>query len=233
MDLNSLRKDLAKFARRDKAKFLPGFFQIGREGYPKEDVFLGTSVPDCRKVAGKYKDLSLEDLQKLLRSKIHEERHVALMILVGQFKNNPDEVFKLYLKNMEFIDNWDLVDLSAPKIVGQYLINEPRDILYKLAGSKDIWERRIAIISTYTFIKAGKLSDTIKISEKLLGDKHDLIHKAVGWMLRELGKKDQDLLAKFLKDNYCKIPRTTLRYAIEKFPEKVRKDFLTGQFLEP
>lgn len=181
-------------------------------------------------VAGKYKDLTLEELQELLESEIHEERLVALMILTGKFQEDPQTAFKFYLKNTKYIDNWDLVDLSCYKIVGQYLLDKPREILYKLAASKNIWERRIAIVSTYTFIKAGEFEDTIKISEKLLGDKHDLIHKAVGWMLRELGKKDEGLLVKFLKDNYPKLPRTTLRYAIEKFPEKIRKNYLMGKF---
>lgn len=230
MDLEILRKDLRKFARSDKAKFLPGFFQIGREGYPKKDIFIGAAVPNCRLVAKKYKDLTLNDSQILLQSECHEERLTALMILVSQFKNNPKETFEFYLKNTKYIDNWDLVDLSCSKIVGQYLLDKPRDILYKLTLSKNIWERRIAIISTYTFIKLGQLEDTIKISEKLLGDKHDLIHKAVGWMLREIGKKNESLLVKFLKKNYSLLSRTTLRYAIERFPENIRKGYLQGNF---
>ncbi len=228
--MNSLQKELRKFAKREKAKFLPGFFQIGRDSYPKQDRFLGVSVPNCRTIAGEYKDLSLEQLEELLKTGYHEERLVALMILVNQFKNVPDVVCKLYLKNTKYINNWDLVDLSCYKIVGQYLTDRPRNILYKLAKSKDIWERRIAIVSTYTFIKMGQLEDTIKISEKLLGDRHDLIHKAVGWMLRELGKKDEKLLVSFLKKNYSKLPRTTLRYAIEKFPENIRRNYLQGNF---
>ncbi len=209
----SLKKDLGKFARKDKARFL-----------------LGASVPNCRLIAKKYKDLQLEEIQELLKSEYHEERLVALLILVDQFKDNPDEIYKFYLRNTKYINNWDLVDLSCSKIVGQYLLDKPRDILYKLALSKNIWERRIAIVSTYTFIRAGQLSDTIKISEKLLGDKHDLIHKAVGWMLRELGKKDESLLVKFLKKNYALLSRTTLRYAIERFPENIRKNYLQGEF---
>lgn len=230
MCLELLRKELRKYARADKAKFLPGFFQIGREGYPKKDKFLGVSVPNCRVVAKKYQKLTIEEIEKLLEIGCHEERLTALMILVSQFKNNPNEIFKFYLNNTKYINNWDLVDLSCYKIVGQYLLDKPRDILYKLAVSKDIWERRIAIVSTYAFIRAGQLEDTIKISRELLGDKHYLIHKAVGWMLRELGKKDAGMLVKFLKDNYSKLPRTTLRYAIEKFPENKRKEYLVGNF---
>lgn len=231
MCLGSLKKELRKYRRENKARFLPGFFQIGKDGYPQDDKFLGVSVPSCRIIAKKYEKLPLKGIKKLLESKFHEERLTALMILVDRFKDNPKSVFTFYLKNTQYVNNWDLVDLSCYKIVGQYLLNKPRDILYKLADSKNIWERRIAIVSTYTFMKAGQLEDAIKISRLLLGDKHDLIHKAVGWMLRELGKKNEGLLVKFLKDNYSKIPRTTLRYAIEKFPEKVRKNYLIGKFI--
>ena len=172
----------------------------------------------------------MADLEKLLNSKIHEYRMSALLILIKQYeKGNESEknkIFNFYLRNTKNINNWDLVDISAPKIVGDYLLNKPRDVLYKLASSNNLWERRIAIISTFAFIRNNEFDDTLKIAEILLNDKHDLIHKAVGWMLREIGKRDQKIEEEFLKKYYSKMPRVMLRYAIEKFEEKKRKFYL-------
>ena len=169
----------------------------------------------------------------LIHSKVHEERLIAAFILVDQYKKGDDKkkktVFDFYLKNRKGINNWDLVDLSAPKIVGEYLLDKEKDLLFKLARSKDLWEKRIAILSTQTFIRNHFFEDTLNISEILINDKHDLIHKAVGWMLREVGNRNMQTEEEFLRKHYKTMPRTMLRYAIEKFPEKKRKDYLEGR----
>ena len=220
-----------------QAKILQRFFKTGKGEYGEGDIFLGIKVPIQRKLAKKYLGLKLNDIQKLLNSKIHEERLVGLLILVSQYNKTRDskkkrEIFYFYLNNTAKINNWDLVDLSAPNIAGDYLLNNysKKNILYKLARSKNLWEKRISIVSTFAFIRQKKFEDTLAISEILLGDTHDLIHKAVGWMLREVGKKDQNVLEEFLKKNYNNLARTTLRYAIERFEEKKRKSFLYGKF---
>ena len=191
---------------------------------------LGIPVPEQRKVAKKHIDLSLTELQELLRSKIHEYRLTGLLILVLKYEKADNlektEVFRFYLKNTENINNWDLVDLSAPKIMGDYLINKKTAILFELAKSNNLWERRIAILSTFKFIRNNDFKDALCISELLLHDEHDLIHKAVGWMLREIGKRDQEVEEKFLTKYYMEMPRTMLRYAIEKFGENKRKFYL-------
>ena len=183
-----------------------------------------------RTIARKYHNIALPDIQKLLDSKTHEERLIALLILIFQFQKANSKarkiIFDFYLKNTKNINNWDLVDLTAPSIVGEYLLDGNRKILYKLARSKDLWEKRIAIISTFTFIKNNQFEDTLLIAEILLNDEHDLIQKAVGWMLREVGKRDLSVEEEFLQKYYQKMPRTMLRYAIEKFSEKKRKYFL-------
>lgn len=230
--LKNLRKELRSLANSEKAKILQRFFKTGKGEYGEGDVFLGIVVPVQRTVAKKYLELSFEDLQKLMDSKIHEERLVALMILVLKY-NKVDEVdkskiFNFYLENTRNVNNWDLVDLSAPNIIGAYLIDKERDVLYKLAKSDDLWEKRISIVSTFSFIRKNEFNNTLEISEILLEDKHDLIHKAVGWMLREVGKRDVKVLESFLKKYYKKMPRTMLRYAIEKFPEKKRLEYLKG-----
>jgi 3-methyladenine DNA glycosylase AlkD len=172
--------------------------------------------------------LPLNDVEKLLASPIHEHRFVALEILVAQYEQGDSAVFNFYLKHTKFINNWDLVDTSAPYIVGGHLRTRPRKILYRLAKSKNLWERRIAIVSTQTLIRAGEIEDTFAIAKILLSDDHDLIHKAVGWMLREAGKQSAPALVKFLKEHYAQMPRTALRYAIERFPAERRKQMLTG-----
>ena len=230
--LNSIKKDLQAESAPLKKKGLSRFFKTGKGEYGEGDIFLGVTVPKIRRVAKKYKDVSLDEIRTLLRSLIHEERLTALLILVENFRKADEtektEIFNLYLKNTKYINNWDLVDLSASRIVGEYLKDKPVDILYTLAKSKSLWERRIAIISTFQFIWEGRFAETLKISKILLTDRHDLIHKAVGWMLREVGKRSFKTEEGFLKKHYKKMPRTMLRYSIEKFPEKLRLRYLTG-----
>ncbi len=231
--LDKLRLDLQKIADPIKAKNYARFFKTGKGEYGEGDNFLGVVVPNQRQIAVKYKDLSLVDLQKLLSSNIHEYRLTALFILVSQYKQFKKDkekrgvIIKFYLKNTKNINNWDLVDSSAHYILGDYLLDKKdRSILYKLAKSKNLWERRIAIISTFAFIRARQFDNTIKISEILLKDKHDLIHKAVGWMLREVGKRNKKVEEGFLQKYYRQMSRTMLRYAIEKLPENERKRYL-------
>ncbi len=228
--LENLTKELEKLYSKERAQNSKRFFKTGKGEYGEGDVFLGLSVPEQRVLAKKYKELSLSQIQKLLDSKIHEYRLVGGLVLVHKFSKNPEEIFNFYIKNAKRFNNWDLADLTAPKILGNFLKDKNKNILYTFAKSKNLWEKRISIVSTYAFIKEGNFSDTLKISELLLKDNHDLIHKAVGWMLREVGKKDIEVLKDFLKTNYKKLPRTTLRYSIERFPENVRKKFLKGEF---
>ncbi|MFA5099079.1 MAG: DNA alkylation repair protein [Candidatus Paceibacterota bacterium] len=236
-NISNLRKQLKFKSDPKRAKLLQGFFKTGKGEYAEGDVFLGLTVPETRKIVGEYKDLSFKEIQELFKSKIHEERQIALMILVCKYEKASEagkmEIFKFYLKNTKYINNWDLVDLYAPKIVGEYLYNckqenYKRQTLNKLAKSKNLWEKRIAMLSTFYFINQKKFEDALKIAKILLNDEHDLIHKAVGWMLREVGKRDLAQEEKFLKKHYKVMPRTMLRYAIEKFPEKKRKMYLNS-----
>ncbi len=228
--LNNLRKEMKELSNPEKAKILQGFFKTGKGQYGEGDVFLGLVVPEQRKLVKRYWDsIGPQDLQILLNSRIHEERLIALLILVKKYEANEiarQLVFDFYLENTMNINNWDLVDLSAPNIVGKFLLDKKRDVLYDLVKSNNLWEKRISIISTFSFIRNKQFEDTLKISEILLNDKHDLIHKAVGWMLREVGKRDEKVLEDFLKKHYRAMPRTMLRYAIEKFPEEKRKKYL-------
>ena len=228
--IGQLIKEIQQLKNPKKAKILARFFKTGKGEYGEGDIFLGITVPQQRQIAKKDSDLEREKLQKLLNSKIHEYRLTALLILIIQYQKanekKKEKIFKFYLSNTKNINNWDLVDLSAPNIVGDYLLNEDRKILYQLAKSKNLWERRIAIMTTYTFIKNNDFNDTFKIAEILLQDKHDLIHKAVGWMLREVGKKDQKVEEQFLRKHYRQMPRTMLRYAIERFSEGKREFYL-------
>lgn len=214
------------------AKHSTRFFKTGKGEYGEGDQFLGIRVPVLRKHARSFQQLSLRDTQQLLHSRFHEERLCALFILVQKYdKGTPAEkqqIFDLYLDNTRYVNGWDLVDSSAHHIVGKQLINSGRSVLYKLVKSESLWERRIAIISTYQFIRALQYRDTLKISKQLLGDKEDLIHKAVGWMLRETGNRNITVEEKFLKRHYKTMPRTMLRYAIEKFPEEKRQAYLKG-----
>ena len=226
-----LKKELKTKANPKKAEARQRFFKTGPGEYGEGDIFLGVTVPDARELAKKYNNLTIEEVTKLLHSEIHEERQVALFIMVNRFQTgeNKEKIYNLYLKNTTHINSWDLVDLSADKIVGAYLLGKPKSILYILAKSKSIWERRISVIATFDFIKHNKFKETFKIAKILLNDEHDLIHKAVGWMLREVGKRDLEREEKFLKEYYKEMPRTMLRYAIEKFPEKKRKRYLVGR----
>ncbi len=223
-------ESLNKLREPKKAKILTRFFKTGPGEYGEGDVFLGLTVPQQRQIALKFAQLPLGELQQLLKSRVHEHRLVALLILVIQFQKSDGEqrerIVSLYLKNTKRINNWDLVDLSAPKILGAWLLDKKRDVLFLLARSENLWEKRISILSTFEFIKNDQCEDTLKIAELLLIDRHDLIHKAVGWMLREIGKRDQRTEEEFLKKHASQMPRTMLRYAIEKFDEKTRRFYL-------
>ena len=209
------------------------FFKTGRGEYGEGDKFLGLKVPLQRKIAMQFSDVDLNDLKQLLQSKVHEDRLISLLILVDKYKKvdekGKEKVYKFYLQNRKHINNWDLVDFSAPKVVGSYLLKRDREILYKYAHSNKLWDKRIAMIATSAFIRNNDLYTTLELSDILLYDNHDLIHKAVGWMLREVGKKDMKELEDYLKPRYNKMPRTMLRYAIEKIPEPKRKKYLQGK----
>jgi 3-methyladenine DNA glycosylase AlkD len=232
--LEDLRKDLNIYANPQKAELLKRFFKTGKGQYGEGDIFLGVQVPESRKIVRKYANIPLDNTLDLLKSKIHEERLIALLIMVEKAKRadepGKEALFKKYLENTLYINNWDLVDLSADKIVGSYLFEKPNDILYSLAASENLWERRIAVMATFDFIKKGFYEDTLKLAKILLNDQQDLIHKAVGWMLREIGKRcSQEVLEQFLLVNYKQMPRTMLRYAIEKLPEDLRLQYLNGE----
>jgi len=228
--LNHLKKDLRKLRNPPRAEILSRFFKTGRGEYGEGDVFIGISVPQLRMIAKKYPELLLEDLQRLLLSKIHEERLIALIILITKYSKadraDRDAVVAFYLKNTDRINNWDLVDISAGSILGNYLLDKDRTLLSRLAQSVSLWERRIAIMATFAFIRMNEFKDTLHISELLLTDSHDLIHKAVGWMLREIGKRDRETEEQFLRTHYRSMPRTMLRYAIERFDEETRDAYL-------
>jgi 3-methyladenine DNA glycosylase AlkD len=239
--LQALKKELNRLKNPAKAKILQRFFKTGKGQYGEGDVFLGIVVPLQRKLVGKYwHNLSLADLDKLLKSKIHEERLIALLILVEKYKHSSGEdqkqIFKSYLSHTKCINNWDLVDLSAPNIVGSYLYSlsldkagarVKNDILTNLAKSKSLWERRIAMLATFEFIKRGEFRDALRIAKLLMADKHDLIHKATGWMLREVGKRcGKNHLTEFLNKNCKKMPRTSLRYAIEHLDKNLKNNYL-------
>ncbi len=231
---NELERELAKAADPKRAKNLTWFFKTGKGEYGEGDRFIGLTVPTTRRIALRYRDLTLNDLAALLLSPIHEYRMAALEILVAQFERarEPERTrfVEFYLQQTGSINNWDLVDTSAPYILGEYLLTRPRQILDELASSVNIWERRIAIVATLAFLKKGQVAYTFRISERLLRDSHDLIHKATGWALREAGKVDTPALLRFLSRHYAQIPRTTLRYAIERFPREQRHAILCGKF---
>ncbi len=234
MMYRDIETELQTLENPERARISRRFFKTGKGQYGEGDVFIGITVPNTRKVAKKYSSASLQDVKILISSKIHEYRLTALLILVHQFKNGTEEqkkeLFSFYLKNTKHINNWDLVDLTAPNIVGSYLLDKDKALLYKLANSKDLWEKRIAIVATLTFIRKMHFEDTLKLSELFLKETHDLIHKATGWMLRELGKKDQATLESFLKKHASKMPRIMLRYAIECFLKEKRKSYLQQKF---
>lgn len=228
MSSKVIKQRIGTLANPTKAKIHARFFKTGPGQYGEGDKFLGLTVPQQRKIAKQFAEKTpLDEVAKLLQSGIHEHRLTSLLIMVSQFEKGDAEqrltIYEAYLQSTRYVNNWDLVDLSAPKIVGEYLLDKPRQrkILYQLAKSNYLWERRIAMLATFTFIKQQQFTDSLKIAAILLTDSHDLIHKAGGWMLREIGKIDQVAEEKFLKKHYKIMPRTMLRYAIERFdPEK-------------
>src|SRR5919108_11766 len=232
MKAADIRKELQSMADPDKGAILQRFFKTGPGQYGEGDIFIGVMVPQSRQVAKKFSQLPLGEVRTLLYSGIHEERLVALLILARRYSasssREKEEIVKFYLDNIKQVNNWDLVDLSAPNILGAHLVDnrDRRRLLYRLAGSDNVWERRIAIMATHHFIRNGDFSDTLKIAEMLLQDRHDLIHKAAGWMLREVGKRDAAVEEAFLEKLYSLMPRTMLRYAIERLPESKRRRYM-------
>ena len=232
MNANDISNRLRKMGNKEDAHFLQRFFKTGPGQYGEGDIFLGLRVPATRRLAKEYKNLSLKEVSSLLKSPYHEVRLFALISLVNTFDKGDEstqkKIYDMYLANTKYINNWDLVDLSAPNIVGAYLFTKSRKLLYQLAKSKSLWERRIAVLATFYFIKNNQFEDSLKIAEILLPDKEDLIHKAVGWMLREVGKRDSKIAETFLR-KHCRImPRTMLRYAIERFTPSKRRMYLDG-----
>jgi 3-methyladenine DNA glycosylase AlkD len=231
--LKAIRSALAEIADPERAKNLSWFFKTGPGEYGEGDRFIGIRVPDLRRLAGKFRDAPADVIAGLLKSPLHEERLLALLVYVDRYKKGSaeerDKIYVQYLANTRYVNNWDLVDLTAGYIVGEHLSERDKAALYILARSADLWERRISIIATSAFIKRGEFAHTLRIAGMLLDDKEDLIHKAVGWMLREVGKKDLKEEEKFLKVHYRNMPRTMLRYAIEKFPEAKRQRYLKGR----
>lgn len=231
--IEQIQRDLAQRADTQAAEHAQRFFRTGKGQYGEGDVFLGIRVPVLRKLARTYRQISLNGIEALLDSLYHEQRLLALICLVDKYRKADNGAKKrindLYLSRTARINNWDLVDISAPHIVGAHLMGRSKRRLYTLARSKNLWERRIAIIATFHFIRNRAFDDTLTIAECLLNDSEDLIHKAVGWMLREVGKRDIQAEVRFLKKHYHLMPRTMLRYAIEKFPEKKRQAYLHGR----
>jgi 3-methyladenine DNA glycosylase AlkD len=233
-----LEKDLKAAACPERAAFSARYFKTGKGEYAEGDIFLGVPVPILRRIALAHRELTLRDLQILLKSKLHEHRSAALEILASQYKRGDEkqrgQIVKFYLSNTVCVNNWDLVDGSARSILGEHLKTNsraiPKTILDKLCRSRNLWERRIAIISTLAFIRSGDLDDAFRLAHALLADKHDLMHKAVGWVLREAGTKNRPRLLAFIEAHYERIPRTTLRYAIEHLPPHQRKKLLVGNF---
>lgn len=231
--VSSLKSELRQAANPRQAKVCAWFFKTGKGEYGEGDKFLGIKNKVMRQITKKHEQIPAEKLISLLHSKKHEERQAVIMIWVRQFERGDEKtqqkIYNLYLRNTRWINNWDLVDGSAPKIAGAYLLNKPKEILFRLAKSENLWEKRIAIVATLAFIRQNRFIETFKISKILMADKHDLIHKAVGWMLREVGNRDRAAEEKFLRTYYSQMPRTMLRYAIEKFPEALRRDYLHGR----
>ncbi len=224
--LKEIREELKEKTNKEKAEVLQRFFKTKKGEYGEGDVFLGITVPELRKIAKKNKNIGIMETLQFLRSKVHEERFIALLILIDKFSEKNEKIFNLYLKNLKWVNSWDLVDISAYRIIGEYLFDKEKTVIYNLAFSENLWEKRVAIMSTLYFIRKNHFKDTINIAEILVYDNHDLIQKAVGWMLREIGKRDIREEEKFLDKYYKKMPRTMLRYAIEKFPKDKRKYYL-------
>jgi 3-methyladenine DNA glycosylase AlkD len=233
MKAEDIRKRLLDLENKEKAKTLQRFFKTGPGEYGEGDIFLGVMVPELRKLSKEYGELDLGEVERLLKSSVHEERLLALLILIRKYnrgdKAEKKKIYGLYLKSTRWINNWDLVDLSAPNIVGDFLMKRSREPLYRLACSPSLWERRIAILATFQFIKSHQFDETLRIGKILISDQEDLIHKSVGWMLREVGKRDSAAEESFLREQYRQMPRTMLRYAIERFPAAQRELFMKGR----
>ena len=227
------RGEIRALANKQIAKNSLRFFKTGKGEYGHGDLFLGVKVPKIRSIAKKHTDISITEMKNLICSKYHEERLLGLIILVNKYSKNKDrktrnQLYKIYVSSFKYINNWDLVDVTCAHVIGKHLLNKDRSILYTWAKSNDLWTKRIAIVSTHCFIRKNDLQETFKIAKILLNDEHDLIHKAVGWMLREAGKKDMEKEEIFLKKHYKTMPRTMLRYSIERFHEPKRKKYLKG-----
>lgn len=235
MSVQDLILELRAKSDPEKAKFLQRYFKTGKGQYAEGDIFIGLKVPEMRKLAKKYyKEMSLKEIQEFLNSKIHEHRQTALFMLCLKYKKakkdnlQKRQIYEFYLKNAKNVNNWDLVDCSAPTIVGDFSLRDGTHTIRFLAKSSNLWEKRIAILATFPFIKKRDFGESLFIADTLMNDEYDLIHKAVGWMLREIGKKNTGVLELFLSTRYKKMPRTMLRYSIEKFPEEKRKKYLKG-----
>ncbi|MFN4082647.1 MAG: DNA alkylation repair protein [Bacteroidia bacterium] len=236
--LKDLENEINKIADEKHAIALKRFFKTGKGQYGEGDIFIGLRNPQCRTLAKKYKTLSMVQTEILIANKVHEKRFIGLLILIQNYKNAKkskdgnliEDIIQTYIKHAKQnrINNWDLVDLSAPNLLGDYLINRDKTLLYDFAKTENLWLQRISIIATYAFIRKNLFIDTLNISKILINHKHDLIHKAVGWMLREIGKRDINALELFLAEHYNNMPRTMLRYAIEKFNENKRQQYLKG-----
>ncbi len=230
MSVKTLKDELRKSADPEKARTLTRFFKTGKGEYGEGDIFLGVVVPEQRKIAARHDGLSVDEIRGLLDSPVHEERMIALFVLIRQYKKGDDnrkkDLAKLYYDCRHRVNNWDLVDLSAPHIMGHHYLDRDRSPLLRLARSKSLWDRRIAVMATFHFIKSGDFATTFEIADMLLADREDLIHKAAGWMIREIGKRDPAAARAYLKGRYRRMPRTMLRYAIEKYPEEERQRYL-------
>ena len=222
---------LRRYAKPRKAKLLGGFFKTGPGQYGEGDRFLGVMVPQTRAVAKLYRALPFPEVSKLLHSPWHEDRLLALLVLVDRTGRAESdrfraECYRFYVRHMKFINNWDLVDLTAPQVVGAYLAGKPKGILFRWARSKLLWDRRVAVLATFWFIRERRFKEALRLARMLLRDREDLMHKAVGWMLREMGKRDEKVLRGFLDQNASRMPRTMLRYSLEKFNPAVRKHYM-------
>lgn len=222
----TITSELQALSNAEKREIFPRFFKAGKGEYGEGDRFLGVTVPNVRAIAKQHKDIALAEIQELIQSEWHEVRLCALLIMVEKSKKKDEtlrqQLFDLYLSQTDRINNWDLVDLSCRFIIGEYLLDKSRDILYQLAQSPLLWDNRIAIVSTYAFIRKGQLEDTYALSDLMMQHPHDLMHKAIGWMLREAGKRDSERLYDYVMSHRADMPRTMLRYAIEKFSPKER-----------
>lgn len=230
-----IKKELDRCIEPEKREFYPKFFQAFPGGYGEGDKFLGVRVPFQRKIAQKYyRQISFEEIETLLQDPYHERRSTGLFLLINKYEkaktdSEKNTAVEVYLRNIDGVNNWDLVDVTAPKILGAHLMDRDRTVLYELANSQSLWKQRIAVLTTFYFIKNGDYSCTLELAEKFLEHEHDLMHKAVGWMLREIGKRDYNTEYQFLTKHYRKMPRTMLRYAIEHFEEPIRQAFLKGE----